>query len=179
MASSSLVSALLFSVLAPLSVLAQGPSEDAQSGPSAPVDKGGDAAGAVGSSSDFKLSRGAMIAIIIVAALVGVGGIASAILFYIAKKRQWEIRKSIRRSARRLTGNFSASKTNLAASGRRQKGASRLADNGPETSRPRTADLEKGSATSKVKSSFELEPATPKPWSSKVPGLGGKKATKQ
>ncbi|KAI8931772.1 hypothetical protein NX059_011410 [Plenodomus lindquistii] len=62
-------------------------------------------AGAAGSEKgSFTLSGGAMAAIIVVAVVVVVGGIASATLWWLAKKRQWDVRQSIRRASRRLTG---------------------------------------------------------------------------
>jgi len=64
---------------------------------------GENAAGASGSSDNtMNLSMGAEIAIIVaVCAVVLIGG-TTAILFYLAKKRQWEVGASIRRSARRV-----------------------------------------------------------------------------
>ncbi|PGH13096.1 hypothetical protein AJ80_06468 [Polytolypa hystricis UAMH7299] len=74
------------------------------------VDDTGEAPDETGSSGksdgSINLSKGAQIAIIVVAIIVAIIGITSAVLFYLAKKRQWEIRASIRRSARRLTGTI-------------------------------------------------------------------------
>ncbi|KAF2250256.1 hypothetical protein BU26DRAFT_408267, partial [Trematosphaeria pertusa] len=68
-------------------------------------------AGAAGASKGaFSLSRGGLIAIIVVAVLVAVGGVGSAVLFWLAKKRQWDVRQSIRRASRRLTGRSDVSK---------------------------------------------------------------------
>ncbi|RMY31103.1 hypothetical protein D0866_07526 [Hortaea werneckii] len=61
-------------------------------------------AGASGSSSSFSLSRGGMIAVIVVVALVAVFGIASTTLFILAKRRQWNVRARLSRASRRLTG---------------------------------------------------------------------------
>ncbi|KAL1960380.1 hypothetical protein VTO42DRAFT_8340 [Malbranchea cinnamomea] len=59
-----------------------------------------------GSSGDSRgsvnLSTGAQVAIIVIAVIVVILGIISAVLFYLAKKRQWQVRASIRRSARRV-----------------------------------------------------------------------------
>jgi hypothetical protein len=49
------------------------------------------------------LSDGATIAISVVASLVVILGVASAVLFFRAKKRQWTVREELRRSARRVT----------------------------------------------------------------------------
>ncbi|PGH15002.1 hypothetical protein AJ79_02682 [Helicocarpus griseus UAMH5409] len=48
------------------------------------------------------ISQGAIIAIAVVVGIVVIIGITSVILFYLAKRRQWEVRASIRRSARRI-----------------------------------------------------------------------------
>jgi len=62
-------------------------------------------AGASGSASGgFSLSRGGMIAIIVVVVTVAVLGILSITLFIVAKRRQWKVRESIKRASRRLTG---------------------------------------------------------------------------
>ncbi|KZF21023.1 hypothetical protein L228DRAFT_248773 [Xylona heveae TC161] len=96
--------------------------------------------------------------------------VGSSILFYMAKKRQWEIRKSIRRSARRLTGNFNSKKAQR--SSRHQPGVSRLADD-KQARKPR--DLEKGTVTT-ITSTFDMEPPTPKPkaWHEAIASLGRK-----
>ncbi|KAK6397859.1 hypothetical protein LTR65_005107 [Meristemomyces frigidus] len=52
-----------------------------------------------------------MIAIIVVVVVVALFGIASTILFVVAKRRQWNIRASIARASRRLTGRFGDKKT--------------------------------------------------------------------
>ncbi|KAK2744240.1 hypothetical protein FQN57_004325 [Myotisia sp. PD_48] len=54
------------------------------------------------SGGSVNLSKNGQIAIIVIVTVVVVLGVASAILFYLAKKRQWEMRKKIRRSARRV-----------------------------------------------------------------------------
>ncbi|KAB8293830.1 hypothetical protein EYC80_009311 [Monilinia laxa] len=88
----------------------------ATSEPSAPGDpSAGDAASSVGSngadsdagasgtsSGSVQLSNGAMIAIIIAVIGVCLFGIISATLFYLTKKRSWEVRKKLRASARKV-----------------------------------------------------------------------------
>ncbi|ESZ96745.1 hypothetical protein SBOR_2889 [Sclerotinia borealis F-4128] len=87
----------------------------ATSEPSAPDPSAGDAAssggsdavnsdaGASGTSSgSVQLSNGVMIAIIIAVIGVCLFGIISATLFYLAKKRSWEVRKKLRASARKV-----------------------------------------------------------------------------
>lgn len=75
------------------------------SGPSDnPTPEDPNTAGASGDSKTaISLSPRDQIAIAVIVGLVVVVGITSAILFYLAKKRQWEVRASIRRSARRVT----------------------------------------------------------------------------
>ncbi len=66
------------------------------------IDTQGGASGT--DSSSFSLSQGGLIAIIVIVVLVAVFGIASIVLFVLAKKRQWNVRASIKRASRRLTG---------------------------------------------------------------------------
>jgi len=64
-----------------------------------------DDAGSEGASKGaFSISKGGLAAIIVVAVLVVIGGVASAVLFWLAKKKQWDVRQSIRRASRRITG---------------------------------------------------------------------------
>ncbi|KAF2453757.1 hypothetical protein BDY21DRAFT_260222, partial [Lineolata rhizophorae] len=99
------------------------------------------AAGASGEDGGaFTLSKGGLAAIIVVVVVIAVFGIASLVLWYVAKKRQWEVRKSIRRASRRLTGRFEASKS------RRQSRAGGVRVGTPPASKRanREIDLEKG-----------------------------------
>ena len=66
------------------------------------IDSAGGAAGT--DSGSFSLSKGGLIAIIVVVVAVAVFGIASIVLFVLAKRRQWNVRASIKRASRRLTG---------------------------------------------------------------------------
>ncbi|GAB7362610.1 hypothetical protein MBLNU230_g2922t1 [Neophaeotheca triangularis] len=63
-----------------------------------------DAGASGGDSSSYDLSTGGMIAIIIVVVAVAVFGIASTVLFFLAKRRQWNVRASVARFSRRITG---------------------------------------------------------------------------
>ncbi|APA08534.1 hypothetical protein sscle_04g033040 [Sclerotinia sclerotiorum 1980 UF-70] len=88
----------------------------ATSEPSAPNDpSAGDAASSAGSngvdsdagasgtsSGGVQLSTGALIAIIVAIIGVCIFGIITATLFYLAKKRSWEVRKKLRASARKV-----------------------------------------------------------------------------
>ncbi|KAL2012334.1 hypothetical protein VTN00DRAFT_5052 [Thermoascus crustaceus] len=61
-------------------------------------------AGAAGpSSGSINLSTRDQIVIFTIVGVVVIFGVTSAILYLIAKKRQWKVRASIRRSARRVT----------------------------------------------------------------------------
>ncbi|TQW09138.1 hypothetical protein IF2G_03569 [Cordyceps javanica] len=64
----------------------------------------GTEAGAAGDSSknSISLSTGGMIAIIVVVAVVVLIGVSTATLFFIAKKREWKVRETLRRSARKV-----------------------------------------------------------------------------
>ncbi|EPE10394.1 hypothetical protein F503_05489 [Ophiostoma piceae UAMH 11346] len=114
------------------------------SGGSSSVDDAGGASGA--SSSDLSISRGAMVAIIVVVVVVAVLGITSAILFYLAKKREWKIRESIRRSARKVVTALTPRRSEFPRSAKEGRPASRgrvRLDDVPPTPRlPK--DLEKG-----------------------------------
>ncbi|THY41129.1 hypothetical protein D6C98_09385 [Aureobasidium pullulans] len=99
------------SLVVETSVAASFPSAyGSQSSASAAADVAADnAAGASGGDSgSFKLSKGGFAAIISVVS-IGVGlGIIFLVLFVVAKRRQWNVRKSIARASRRLTGRFSS-----------------------------------------------------------------------
>ncbi|ORY05383.1 hypothetical protein BCR34DRAFT_45468 [Clohesyomyces aquaticus] len=142
-----------------------------------------DDAGAAGSSKGaFSLSKGGLAAIITVAVLVAVAGTVSAILFYLAKKRQWDVRQSIRRASRRLTGRAAppASKRQNRRTGVRL--ASPPPGKNQKSQRP-VRDLEKGlpdssrgaKTTTTITSTFDVDtPATKgKGWKPAV--LGGRK----
>ncbi|KAK6080625.1 hypothetical protein SCUP234_05171 [Seiridium cupressi] len=107
-----------------------------------------DAAGAAGSTTGaVELSHGALVAIIVVVVIVAIGGIGSAVLFYLAKKKEWKVRESIRRSAKKvvtaLTPRRSEFPRSVKESGRTSRGRVRL-DDVPPTPRLRPEDLEKG-----------------------------------
>ncbi|OAL52517.1 hypothetical protein IQ07DRAFT_490623, partial [Pyrenochaeta sp. DS3sAY3a] len=104
-------------------------------------------AGAEGTQKGaFSLSSGAIAAISVVAALVVIGGIGSATLFWLAKKRQWDVRQSIRRASRRLTGR---STTDVSKSNRNNRRTGIRLNSPPPGRNPATKpsqdrDLEKG-----------------------------------
>ncbi|KAF1829286.1 hypothetical protein BDW02DRAFT_175385 [Decorospora gaudefroyi] len=105
---------LLLSLLFPLLAFAQ----DSETGLPPPGYNGGNDnpqdpsdAGAAGSQKGaFSLSGGALAAIIVVAVVVVLGSIASGTLWWLAKKRQWDVRASIRRASRRFTGRGATDK---------------------------------------------------------------------
>ncbi|KAI1846096.1 hypothetical protein JX265_001018 [Neoarthrinium moseri] len=109
-----------------------------------------DAGAAGGTSGAVELSHGALVAIIVVVVIVAVGGIASAVLFYLAKKREWKIRESIRRSAKKVVTALTPRRSEFPRSvkestGRTSRGRVRL-DDVPPTPRLRPEDVEKGLA---------------------------------
>ncbi|KAI9666085.1 MAG: hypothetical protein M1821_004020 [Bathelium mastoideum] len=117
-------------------------SEDGQgSGSPSSGENPADAGSAGAQTSSFSMSKGSFVAIITVVVIVAVLGISSAVLFFVAKKRQWEIRKSISRMSKRLTGRGQA------RSSQRQSRRQAVRMQSP-TRKPR--DLEKGHATSHV-----------------------------
>ncbi|KFZ11891.1 hypothetical protein V501_04521 [Pseudogymnoascus sp. VKM F-4519 (FW-2642)] len=107
----------------------------------------GDDAGAAGpSSGSVTISRGGIIAIGVVVGFVVVFGVVSSVLFYLAKKRSWEIRASIRKSAKRvataLTPRRSEFPKNVRNPKRNSRGMSKI-DEVPPTPRITNEDLEK------------------------------------
>ncbi|TKA62546.1 hypothetical protein B0A49_09907, partial [Cryomyces minteri] len=156
-------------------------------------------AGAVGSSAGaFSLSKGGLAAIIVVIVVVvvfGADGMAcekalSAVLFFLAKRRQWNIRASIRQSARRLTGKFDSTKNSLSKNRAQARRGIRLDSTatGPMSTMGGRGevraggrggvrgDVEKNGSQAKI-SAFEVE--TPREakadWREKVFGFKGTK----
>ncbi|KAK4150877.1 hypothetical protein C8A00DRAFT_36492 [Chaetomidium leptoderma] len=108
----------------------------------------GNIAGAAGTSTGgLVLSRGALIAIIVVVVVVALFGIASSILFFIAKKREWTVKETLRRSARKVVTALTPRRSEFPKSVKESTsgGRSRL-DDVPPTPRikPEYLDLEKG-----------------------------------
>ncbi|KAL1610650.1 hypothetical protein SLS60_002320 [Paraconiothyrium brasiliense] len=137
-------------------------------------------AGAAGEQKGgFSLSKGGLAAIIVVISLVVVVGVASAVLFWLAKKRQWDVRQSLRRASRRITGRSTA---DLSAAKRQNRRTGVRLDSPPAGRRARPGqekDLEKGlsdnpkrgTTTTKITSTFDLETPTPKAgWKMSLPG---------
>jgi len=113
------------------------------------------AAGASGTSNDgFQISRGAIIAIIVVVVVVAIFGIASTVLFYLAKKREWKVRETLRRSARKVVTALTPRRTEFPRSvkdeslARTRGGGRSKRDDVPPTPRLKPEDLEKGMRTS-------------------------------
>ncbi|KAH7119597.1 hypothetical protein B0J11DRAFT_64256 [Dendryphion nanum] len=175
----------LLSSLLPLVVLAaqtatqtaatsqQSPNNGYNGGEDNPQDP--DEAGAAGTSKGaFNLSKGGLVAIIVVAVLVAVIGIASAVLFWLAKKRQWDVRQSIRRASRRFTGRADTSNRQ-----NRQNRRTGVRLNSPPAPKNRTQnrDVEKGLPTSSqgkttttISSTFDVETPANKTWKSTTKG---------
>jgi len=80
-------------------------------------------------------------------------GIASAILFYLAKKRDWKIRESIRRSARRVASALTPKSARFPRDVRRSRMGLTRIEEVPNTPRNRSADVEKANPK---QMSFEL-----------------------
>lgn len=118
-------------------------------------------AGASGSGNSFvNISTADEIAIIVVAVVVGVFGskipshypyqgtiltpttVGSAILYYFAKKRQWELREKLRRSARSIKTALTPRATQTTFN-RKDRGVSRVADESPSTSPPPRSAMKK------------------------------------
>lgn len=169
MSSSSVAS--YFSSLATSAPIQPGAGPSAgDAGSSASSGTGDSEAGASGSSSgSITLSRGGIIAIIVVVVCVVLFGIISSILFYLAKKRSWEVRKTIRKSARRVATALTPRRSTFPRDVQKVKRSSRgltKIDEVPPTPRMRSGDIEKGN--SKM-SSFEMsEPPKQSKWAKKL-----------
>lgn len=133
-------------------------TEDPYAGSGTPAGAVDDAAGAAGSSPGAaQLSHGALIAIIVVVAFAVVLGISTAVLFYLAKKKEWKVRESIRRSAKKVVTALTPRRSEFPrsvkeSSGKSSRGRVRL-DDVPPTPRLRPEDVEKGLAKSNVRRS--------------------------
>ncbi|KAJ0109857.1 hypothetical protein N8I77_011121 [Diaporthe amygdali] len=107
-------------------------------------------AGASGSSSgNFQISQGALIAIILIVVFVALLGIASGTLFYLAKKREWKVRETIRRSAKKVVTALTPRRSEFPKSVKQRPAKSRgvrVEDEIPPTPRLKPEDLEKGLA---------------------------------
>jgi hypothetical protein len=144
-----------------------GTTGDANSGAGSP--DSGDAAGASGTNTGgAQISRGAMIAIIVVVVVVCIIGsefpqydsvpheaqltspaVASSVLFYVAKKREWKVRETIRKSARKVVTALTPRRSEFPRSvkdgnGRRSRNGRVRLDDVPPTPRLKPEDLEKG-----------------------------------
>ncbi|KAK4175272.1 hypothetical protein QBC36DRAFT_331781 [Triangularia setosa] len=132
------------------------PTEDDVAGHGTPDD--GSLAGASGTSSGgITISRGALVAIIVVVVVVALVGIASSVLFFVAKKREWTVKETIRRSARKvvtvLTPRRSEFPRSVKEGGGGRGGRVKLEDvpPTPRLTPERLEDLEKGLEAKKTK----------------------------
>lgn len=169
MSSSSVAS--YFSSLATSAPIQPGSGPAAgDAGSSAGSSTGDSDQGAAGpDSGSITISRGGIIAIIVVVVCVVIFGIASSILWYLAKKRSWEVRKTIRRSARKvataLTPRRSTFPKDVQKVRRSSRGLTKI-DEVPPTPRARSSDIEKGNSNM---SSFEMsEPPKKSKWAKKL-----------
>ncbi len=132
------------------------------------ADVDGSIAGASGTSTGgLVLSRGALIAIIVVVVVVALVGsmspqspppnlpfrltnlpsrtVASSVLFFVAKKREWTVKETLRRSARKVVTVLTPRRSEFPRSVKEGSGRARF-DDVPPTPRikPEYLDLEKG-----------------------------------
>ncbi|KAK3316173.1 hypothetical protein B0H66DRAFT_283822 [Apodospora peruviana] len=139
----------------PLGTVADFPGADSGAGdPNSGPAVDGSTAGASGtSSSDVGLSRGGLIAIIVVVVVVAVFGILSGVLFFVAKKREWQVRATIRKSARKVVDALTPRRSEFPKSVKESHGRSgrMKLDEVPPTPRikPEHLDIEKGLDTKK------------------------------
>ncbi|KAK4105228.1 hypothetical protein N658DRAFT_491683 [Parathielavia hyrcaniae] len=117
----------------------------------------GSIAGASGTSSGgMVISQGAMIAIIVVVVVVALFGIATSILFFVAKKREWTMKETLRRSARKVVTVLTPRRSEFPKSVKDSAGGRGRFDDVPPTPRikPEYLDLEKGHDKPKKKLNF-------------------------
>ncbi|KAL8393174.1 hypothetical protein RB595_003103 [Gaeumannomyces hyphopodioides] len=108
---------------------------------------GGDAAGASGSAKGaLEITQGGMIAIIVIVSVVAILGIASSVLFYLAKKKEWKVRETIRKSAKRVVTALTPRRSEFPKSAKESRSGRVRLDDVPPTPRLRPEDLEKGLA---------------------------------
>ncbi|KAL2260962.1 hypothetical protein VTK26DRAFT_4899 [Humicola hyalothermophila] len=105
--------------------------------------------GASGTSTGgVSLSQGALIAIIVVVVVVALVGIATSTLFYVAKKREWTVKETLRRSARKVVTVMTPRRSEFPKSVKESssRGGRAGSDDIPPTPRikPEYLDLEKG-----------------------------------
>lgn len=113
--------------------------------------------------------------------------VAGVVVCYLARKRHWEVKKSMKRATRRLTGKFNNGRARFSRHQKvtpkpqpkdLEKGNTDVKTTRPprleESSRakPTALDLEKGNM--KVTSTFDMEPPTPRDWRQKVAEKYGK-----
>ncbi|KAG9254676.1 uncharacterized protein F5Z01DRAFT_686576 [Emericellopsis atlantica] len=123
---------------------------DENGGQLAPGVGSGTEAGASGDSGSYGISTGGLIAIVVVVVVVAIVGATMGALFFIAKKREWTMRETLRRSARKVKtaltprrAEFPSHLKDTHASSSRRRQHTRL-DDVPPTPRLRPEDLEKG-----------------------------------
>ncbi|KAI9666869.1 MAG: hypothetical protein M1831_001374 [Alyxoria varia] len=121
-------------------------------------DEADDNAGASGDDGKaYDLSTGGLVAIIVVVVVVAIFGIASAVLFYVAKKRQWKLREKMKHASRRvaskvttpLTSRFPRDQTG-------SRGTVRMHSPAPARTKHQQPDPEKRQ-TKKVTQTMEIE----------------------
>lgn len=130
-------------------------------GTTAPGVESGTEGGASGSSgSAVTISTGGLVAIVVVVVVVALLGIVTGTLFFIAKKREWTMKETLRRSARKVKtaltprrAEFPSSvKDPEQSSTRRGRGRARIPDDVPPTPKWRSGDVEKGQSSTRIES---------------------------
>ncbi|CAG8951205.1 hypothetical protein HYFRA_00007952 [Hymenoscyphus fraxineus] len=130
---------------------------------------GDSAAGAAGhDAGSITLSRGAIIAIIVIASMVCIFGIAMSVLWYFAKKRSWEVRATLRKSARKVASALTPRRTTFPKDvqnpRRSTRGLTKI-EEVPNTPRNQNNDIEKGGKMA----AFEMsEPPKSSKWGRKL-----------
>ncbi|PGH09160.1 hypothetical protein GX51_00914 [Blastomyces parvus] len=114
----------------------------------------------------FHISQGSIIAIAVVVGIVVILGLTSAFLFYMAKKRSWEVRASIRRSAKRLAAPMTPRRFSTAPSSSKPRNrdvSMRIPahDTRPNQKKPKEASQQNKSDVSTDKQALKKETLPP------------------
>ncbi|KAI9054352.1 hypothetical protein LZ554_001515 [Drepanopeziza brunnea f. sp. 'monogermtubi'] len=124
-------------------------------------------AGASGSDGgSVSISRGGIIAIIAIAVSVCIIGAVSAVLFYLAKKRDWQVRQSIRRSARKVATALTPRRTTFPKDVHSRKGLTKI-DEVPSPRGSKPADVEKANPKLMAFEMSEPPPSKGSKWAKK------------
>ncbi|KFH46358.1 hypothetical protein ACRE_027720 [Hapsidospora chrysogenum ATCC 11550] len=128
-------------------------------GTTAPGVESGTEGGALGGSgSAVSMSTGGLVAIVVVVVVVAILGIVTGTLFFVAKKREWTMKETLRRSARKVKTALTPRRAEFPSSVKdpqhssTRRGRARIPDDVPPTPKWRSGDVEKGQSSTRIES---------------------------